>query len=238
MRQRFKGPANLFAALFLLTTTCGFLQRSGSPPADTRQASPPTEILSGFAVHGDEIRSFRRCEADEELWAVDRSGLLWDLHDELALHREPYEKVFAIVEGRIGPAPKEGFGADYPRGLEITRVLYMALEGILCDLDLSGFHYRAQGNEPFWSAWVSADGIVLRMPGRENRAWLDINEQATDNGALFTGDGPAGSIELEITDVPCRDSMSGAYFAYFARLSLDGEQFTGCTLKGTAPPRK
>ena len=149
--------------------------------------------------------------------------------------REPYEELFAIVEGRFTPPPEEGFGSDYPRALEISRVLYVALEGFRCDLDLSAFCYRAYGNEPFWSVWISSEGIVVRMPGYEDRWWTDIEEEIVGGEVQFSATGPSGPLWVRIVEEPCQDTMSGAYFAYAARLQIGDEAFMGCALKGTGP---
>ena len=227
-----------FIASLLLIAGCGSRNRAEHGQADPRETAAALETVRGFAVFGHEVRSFRACGTEEELWAIDKSGLLWELHKELALNREPYEEVFAIVEGLFGPPPEDGFGSSYPGALEVTRVLYMTQEGFRCNLDLSQFCYRTYGNEPSWSVRVSADGITLRMPGSEELVWPDISRQASDNGAIFTADGPAGPIELHITEEPCRDTMSGAYFAYAARMRLGPDEFAGCALKGTGQPGK
>jgi putative lipoprotein len=226
----------LCVVLLLLTAACGSREQAETGRSHAPEATPATGIVSGFAVHGHEVRSFRPCGAAEPLWAIDTSGVLWELHDGLAFHNEPYEEVFAIVEGRFGPAPREGFGASYPGALEIDRVLYMAQEGFRCNLDLSEFHYRGFGNEPFWSISISTDGIVLKMPGSDDRAWTDIVERPADTGITYMGTAPAGSIEVSIVDVPCRDSMSGAYFALSATVNTGGMELRGCALKGTGTP--
>lgn len=224
------------AAALIVTTACGASRKSEPPQAGMPDVEPAGQVVSGFAVHGHEVRAFRPCDTDEEVWAVDPSGLLWELHGDLALHREPYEEVFAIVEGYMGPAPEEGFGAEYAATLEIAGVLYMAREGMRCNVDLSSFRYRAFGNEPFWSVRVSGDGIVLKTPASDDLVWPDFTAREVDGGALLTADGTAGPLELHVTAEPCRDSMSGAYYAYSARLRLGGKEFTGCVLKGSAPP--
>jgi putative lipoprotein len=190
-----------------------------------------SRIFRGIAVHGDEVRSFRPCGSDEALWAIDRQGVLWEVHNELVPHREPYEEVFAVVAGRMGPPPTEGFGADYPGRLDIEEVLYVAWEGFGCDTDWSGFGYRAYGNEPFWNIELSAGGLRLNRLGSESRTWTDVRERTVENGVRFEGDGPP--IELTLVREPCRDSMSGAYFGMTARLMLGAEVLRGCALPGS-----
>jgi putative lipoprotein len=202
------------------------------------QKTETGRTVAGFAVHGHEVRSFRPCGADQALWAVDRSGTLWKIYEEREFHNELYEEVFCIVEGTAGPAPQGGFGADYPGAIEISKVLYMAQEGFRCNVDLSEFHYRAFGNEPFWSVSISADKIVMKTPGGEDRVWTDIVQQRTDDQVVYMADGPAGPVEIRITEEPCRDSMSGAYYGFSAVARAGDTQFRGCVLRGTgSPPR-
>lgn len=189
------------------------------------------QILRGLAVHGHEVRSFRPCGSDEALWAIDRQGVLWQVHNELVPRRQPYEEVFAVVAGRMGPPPTEGFGADYPGRLDIDEVFYVAWEGFSCETDLGGFEYRAYGNEPFWNVELSAAGLRLNRLGSESRTWANVREHTVENGVRFEGDGPP--IELTLVREPCRDSMSGAYFGMSARLVLGAEELRGCALAGS-----
>ncbi|KPK79205.1 MAG: hypothetical protein AMS25_13520 [Gemmatimonas sp. SM23_52] len=208
----------LAGALLLCASACG-------------SGAPESEIFRGFAVHGHEVRSFRPCGSEDALWAIDPKGKLWEMHDELVPHREPYEEVFAVVAGRMGAPPTEGFGADYPGRLEIDEVLYVAWEGFGCDTDWSGFDYRAYGNEPFWNVEVSAGVLRLNRLGSESRTWTDVQKHTIENGVRFEGDGPP--IELTLVREPCRDSMSGAYFGMSARLVLGAEELRGCALPGS-----
>jgi uncharacterized membrane protein len=226
----------LVVCMLLVNLSCGSREKAETKPADAPPHAGATQVLTGFAAHGHEVGSFRPCGEEEALWAIDPSGLLWEVHGELALDLEPYEEIFAIIEGRLGPPPQDGFGASYPAAVEVKRVLYMAQEGFRCNIDLDEFYYRAYGNEPFWALWVSADGIVIKAPGREDRTWMDIEEHPLGEGILYRGAGPSGPIEIRIVDEPCRDSMSGAYFAYSARVRLGSEEFRGCALKGTGRP--
>ena len=207
------------SVIMVLAITCGSGEKTETGQSDALQSPSPTEIVTGFAVYGHEVRSFRPCGDEEPLWAIDRSGLLWEIYDDLALHNELYEEVFGILEGRVGPAPETGFGADYAGSIEVTRLLYMAQEGFRCNLDLTQFRYRLFGNEPFWTIQISAGEIVLTMPGEDDRTWTDVQERPVDARVVFTASGPSGPIEIRIADEPCRDSMSGAYFGFSATVS-------------------
>lgn len=218
--------------MLLLAVACGSREKAETGQSGTLEFPAPTETVAGFTAYGHEVRSFRPCGGDEPLWAIDSSGALWEIYESLAFHNEPYEEVFAIVEGRIGPPPETGFGADYAGSIEVRGLLYMAQDGFRCNLDLTEFQYRLFGNEPFWTIRISAGEIVLKMPGHDDKTWTDIRKQPLDGGVVYTATGTAGPIEIRIVDEPCRDSMSGAYFALAATVGARDLELRGCVLRG------
>ena len=206
--------------------------------AELEAASPTgSESIRGYAGFGHEVRSLRPCGSEEALWAIDRSGLLWELHGELAPRREPYEELFAVVRGRLAPPPEDGFGAGYAGGIAIDEVLYIAREGLGCETDWAGFEYRAQGNEPSWSVVVSNDAMRLSRLGEPQRAWVGLRERHTGESVSFAGAGEDGTpVELAIERAPCRDSMAGTYHALSATLRIGEERLEGCAVGGDAVP--
>jgi len=216
--------------LALVTIASGCSASGGSPAGDNE-----TPIAHrGLVVFGHEVRSFEPCSSETSLWTVDSSGVLWDLHSELALQDQPYQGLFAVVEGRLGEAPQDGFGADYAGTLVVDDVLYMAREGLGCDFNWSAFRYRALGNEPFWSADISATHIVLRMMGQDDQTWTLTHEGMTDGAVQFDGEGAGGSsITVGIQREQCRDTMAGNFFGYTATVRLGDSTLTGCAVEGT-----
>lgn len=195
------------------------------------------ESIRGYARFGHEVRALRPCESQDDLWAIDRSGLLWELHRELAPHREIYEELFVIVRGQLGPAPQDGFGADYAGGVIVDEVLYVAREGFGCETDWASFEQRAQGNEPSWSVVVSDGTMRLSRLGEPPRTWSGVRELRTGEISSFAGVGEDGRpVELAIERAPCRDSMSGSYHALRATLSIGAERLEGCAVTGDAGP--
>ena len=117
------------AALVTIASACGSGERS-------RVDDLPKPIVHrGLTVFGHEVRSFKPCGSETSLWAVDSSGLLWDLYTEMTVQDPPYQSVFVTVEGRLSAAPRDGFGADYAGTLFVDEVLYVAREGFGCDFD-------------------------------------------------------------------------------------------------------
>jgi putative lipoprotein len=219
--------------------SCSSGEKADPPPADAGEpaSTVTTAIIRGHLIIGHEIRSLRPCGQDDELWVIDRTDLLADLHAELTAGAQPYAEVFAVVGGRTVPPPTEGFGADFAGALTVTEVLYVAGEGLDCDFAWDRFLFRAQGNEPFWTVEVLPDRMSLTRPGQDDLVWTEVRETRTEEALNFVGLGEnQAPIELIITADPGRDTMSGAYYGLSARLDFAGQSFTGNALKGTGPP--
>jgi len=241
-----KGLANVLLWALIVATCCNCGSREQrsetevtpgvAPEARTEAVATEGDrrVFKGYAVFGHEVRSLRLCGSQEALWAIDSTGLIWELHQQIAPHRQLYEELFVVVQGRLGPAMTEGFGAEYPGKLVVDQVLYMAREGFDCGLDLDKFHYRIYGNEPFWSIEISAHGIELKRPGGTPHKWGNVRREQTEEGIRYLGNGSEPfTIEIVISGKPCRDTMSDTFFAYTASVLLGGEMLKGCALKGT-----
>jgi putative lipoprotein len=220
----------------LVTFSCGSEQEEKHDEMidNYSEKTPVSAVYRGYAVFGHEVREFRPCGQDDVLWAINPGGLIWDLCKDLTSDLEPYQKVFAVIEGRRVPAPDEGFGADYPGAVLIESVLYAGVEGPGCNYGWDEFRFRASGNEPFWNTKISKRGIVLSRLGSEKRSWRNITAERTSGGVRFIANDPGTDpVTLTITKKPCRDSMSGSYYAYSAELQADGEELHGCALRGS-----
>jgi uncharacterized membrane protein len=165
-------------------------------------------IIRGHYTFGHEVRALRPCGEEEDLWVIDRTDMLPQLFRQLVGPLKGDPRISVITTGSTGPAPAEGFGAEYAGTVTIDEVVYAALEGFECDFDVTGFVYRAYGNEPFW--------MVEVLPG------------------AMRGGGGEIPATLTIEPGPGYDNMSGSYFHHKARFDLDGEIFTGAALRGLA----
>ncbi len=218
----------------LLNAACGAPPQEIAGHATASPERPSLQVFRGTVVYGHEVREFRPCGTAGALWVIDRSGLLWQLHQQLAPGQRPYEEIFAVLRGRREPAPAEGFGVGYSGLLRIEAVLYAGVEGLGCTYDWGGFHYRAYGNEPFWNAQMSPAGLRLRRSGQADLEWRELAREPSNGAMRFRGTGVPRAT-LSITRSDCRDSMSGAYFALTATLRFGGETLHGCALQGTEP---
>lgn len=197
------------------------------------------QLLRGHLVIGHEVRSFKPCDSEQDLWVMDETGSeLARVYE--ALTSDVYQELYAVVLGEVGPAPSDGFGADYAGSITVAALRHAAPESHACNEDLSGIKMRAFGNEPFWRVDIRNEEILLSELGSEDRLFASTSV-STQEGRLQhfhgTAEAEAGQaagavIEVAIEERPCRDSMSGAYFSFSARVEVDGRELVGCARQG------
>lgn len=134
-------------------------------------ASSGEQILQGWFVTGHEVRSFRPCSKEEDVWLMGSSPALSELfaaHQAALSNARPYMPLFVTVAGRLVETSSEGFGSDYDEGLIATRLVQV----------------WPQGN-------CKSDRIILDspLPGAVLRSPLTIRGRAKGNW-FFEGDFP------------------------------------------------
>jgi len=209
---------------------------TGAGPA----AGPIEQVLRGRVVLGRDLRSFVPCEDGEVAWVVDETpgADLGEVYRALAT--PPDSPIFVEVRGHYGPPPDRGPGSDYASQLTVSELRRAAPEGPGCGEDIRAFEFRALGNEPFWSVRVAEEGIALTRIGESSPIRFPF--VAPEHGAdvvtySSVTELPHHEISLELRRERCTDTMSGARFAYSARLRVDGREMTGCAYEGLPPSR-
>jgi uncharacterized membrane protein len=128
------------------------------------------------------------------------------------------------------PAP-EGFAGTFI----LEEALYAAVDGQTqgCDSPPQDYIVAARGNEPFWGAEVSEEALLWRQPEEPKEISIAAPQTHDSEGAVsFVAANAEHNIELLIEAQACRDDMSGEYFAYSARATLDGKKYAGCARVG------
>ena len=188
------------------------------------------ERFRGHLILGHEVHSFTACGSDRERWVLDRTG--GELRDAYrALTTEPYQKLYVELRGTAAPTLSEGFGADYDGALEVLDLRFAAAETRGCAEDLAGLDFVAYGNEPFWRLEIAPHALRLRQLGSPE-VRFPRDPGATRTWASRGKDG--ASIEVWLDEQRCVDSMSGAHFAFRARVRLGQETWLGCAREGVA----
>lgn len=95
--------------------------------------------------------------------------------------------------------------------------------------------FTASGNEPFWSVVVDGGTLTYKTPERISGITFEARRTETADGVHFSGSHEGSEFDLELRDVPCQDSMSGAMFDFTASLAVDGQSMTGCARRTSDP---
>ncbi len=120
------------------------------------------------------------------------------------------------------PAP-EGFAGTFM----LEEALYAAPDGQTrgCDSPPQDYIVAARGNEPFWSAEVTEAALLWRQPDEPKEISIAAPQTQDSEGAVsYAAANTDHKVELLIEAQTCRDDMSGEYFAYSARATLDGQE--------------
>lgn len=198
---------------------------SAEPPADSGLS-----IKRGVASAAGDHAIFRACDDTTDLWLIDESdGAL------AQLLTEGEASVYVEVYGERAAVPDDVPAARGHAGVFILeQLLYgTAGEGAGCAKPAPDYVVAARGNEPFWSAQVTEDGMVWKQPDAPQEIALNsLQSQDAEGTVSYRATTDDHKLELLIDAQACRDSMSGEYFAYAARAVLDGRQFKGCAHVG------
>jgi uncharacterized membrane protein len=93
---------------------------------------------------------------------------------------------------------------------------------------------RARGNEPFWAVTFEGEGATFRTPDlpdginyRDGR-WKRKGTAAEWTFKARRERAEGLWLELQVTEAPCTDSMSGEAFPYKATVTFEDKHMEGC----------
>ena len=205
------------------------------PVASTPElpAESSLALKRGMLLFSSDQATFQPCGEEGRLWVIDQTDGV--LGETFANESKPLE-LFIEAHGERVPVPTEIAAARAYRGAFILEeVLYATppSESGGCNEPVPAYVVAARGNEPFWSVEVKDDKLIWRQPEDPKELVFDAIEGEDAEGTVgYTGSAQGHSIELFVEAQPCRDSMSGAYFAYSARATFDGKALKGCARIG------
>jgi uncharacterized membrane protein len=214
------------------------------PSAEPSIASAPTEpplaaesslaIKRGMMTLTEERTTFRPCEGKAEWWVLDQSpGLITQTLIEhaqaapLALYVEAY--------GERAPANEDPEAKGFEGIFVLEEVLYAGVPGDErgCAAPDAAYIVTARGNEPFWFVEVGDERMLWRQPEAPKEIVFGPAQTEDAEGAVrYSASTTEHQVELLIHAQPCRDSMSGEYFAYTSKAILNGKEFSGCARVG------
>jgi len=221
------GAGKLAVGVIALTLSACSQRAGEDEPAGTR--------MRGEVILGHEVREFKPCGEDAELWVIPGPELV-DAYE--ALSYEAYAPVYAELRGEVGPPPETGFGAGYQGQLTVLSLMRAApaAESHGCAEDLTGIAFRALGNEPFWGLHVSRDEIVFSMLGASDVTLPRAVPRREEGSWIYEAEADAGSVSLTLEEASCSDTMVGTRYSWRAHVTLDGDTYEGCAWEGDDAP--
>jgi uncharacterized membrane protein len=208
----------------------------GTPTTSEPPAESGLAIKRGIATLAAERSTFRPCGEQGELQMVDQTdgvlGRTFAGDNDANGAGQPLKLYIEAYGERSTDQPAEaGFAGTFL----LEEALYAAPDGQTrgCDTPAQDYIVAARGNEPFWSVEVTDAALLWRQPEEPKEISIPAPQTQDSEGAVsYAAANEAHKIEVMIEAQACRDDMSGEYFAYAARGSLDGKKFTGCARVG------
>ena len=97
------------------------------------------------------------------------------------------------------------------------------------ELRQNGFIFFAAGNEPFWLVRVTdKDYVIYETPEMRKSGDLDQRRFDTSSTELNAQFGSGETLQLNIRDEICQDSMSGFLFSHTVTLQYENREERGC----------
>lgn len=209
-------------------------------PPSAAPVEPPAEsslsLKRGVLSLASQQATFQPCGEAAPLWVIDQTDGL--LRETFTGQTSPIN-LYAEAHGERTPTPPDLAAAKgYRAAFILEEVLFATVSdasklGQGCNEPAPNYIVKAQGNEPFWAVEVTTEKMTWRQPEGPKEIVMGAPQSQDSEGTVgFTGSADGHTLELFIDAQACRDSMSGAYFAYAARAVFDGKELKGCARVG------
>lgn len=200
------------------------------PAADSGLA-----IKRGVMMLAQDRTTFRPCEESAELWVLDQTdGLLANTFAGAA--GSTPTMLYVEAYGERAPVDEQTPDArGYAGVFVLEEVLYAGPQPEVrgCAAAPTNAIVSARGTEPFWAVEVHDEQMIWRQPEDPKEIVLSAPQTADAEGAVrYHASGDGHTIEVSIDAQPCRDAMSGEFFAYSAKAVFDGKELSGCARVG------
>jgi uncharacterized membrane protein len=204
-----------------------------SGAADDATAESGLAIKRGIASAAGDHALFRSCEDKSDLWLVDEAdGTLTEL-----LTESGAASFYVEAYGERGPVPEHLSAAKGHAGVFVLeQLLYAASgEGRGCDEQAaSDYVVTARGNEPFWSITIAGPTMVWKQPeAPQELSFPGYRAEGAEGTMTYDASSEQGTLQLVVAAQPCRDSMSGEFFAFAAKGQFNGRELKGCARVGS-----
>jgi uncharacterized membrane protein len=210
------------------------------PPERTGVTAPSEPTDSGLALKrgvlalSEERATFKPCGAAAESWVLDQTPQLQTRTLMQQAQAAPAE-FYIEAYGELAPALDDPQARGYEHVFVLEEILYAGVPGETrgCDAPDATYIVSARGTEPFWLAEVSKQQVIWRQPDAPTEIVFSAPQtQTAEGGVRYAATHSEHQLELLVHAEPCRDAMSGEFFAYTAKAMLDRKEFNGCARVG------
>ncbi len=233
-----KGLINLIAILSacLLQACSTTPDTQPQPEQDIVKASldqpdsikPQTFILRGEVVAGSEVRSFKPCGSNQQLW-LEMPATLTD--QAIKLSQSPYQPMYGELVGYLMPPSQTGYNGDYSARFMVQSINILSTENPKRCL-LPATSTSALGTEPGWSMKFSQNQFLFLSQNDKAQTLKVKDEQIEGDKRTYT----FNNGELTLNRDICSDGMSDSLYGWRSELSLNGHSYTGCATLGNSDP--
>lgn len=203
-RIPFAWSAYSLLMLALLFVGCGESSKPSSEAIEPETQPTETRLLTGSLVRTDDGWSMTSCDESTRWTILDPTRNL---------------------DNALGFASVYAKGST-EAGWTVEHVNYLPFEGFDCRFDWDGVLWRAAGNEPFWMAQVTEDGLSMVLSDAD---MIVVPVEASE-GPAFMGNG----VMLRFADEACADTMVDTLFGWVAELTVGDDTYLGCGFEGMA----
>jgi putative lipoprotein len=175
------------------------------------------------------MRSFQPCGSNQQYWVAMPPEIARELQ---LLAREPYQAMYAELEGELAPVGQAVLSADFPAQLKVTAVNLVTAENPQrCDQPEQAA--RAIGNEPNWVMRWDDSTITYQRMGSDIQSFDITDTRRSDTQRRFRFN--QGKDTLTLSKGWCRDGMSDSLYGWQATAKLNGETLDGCVIPSNQP---
>jgi uncharacterized membrane protein len=187
-------------------------------------SSVSADTVEGLLVVAAGGLTLQPCGSAEVAWVTEARGAdLRKAADGLSVGTGT--PVLARVFAKEFTPRQAGPGAAYGSGI---------YEGEGMPVLPAGVTLRALGNEPFWNLDVSEASVRVGRLGFEDLEFA-VTGPVVDAGIrTWAGEGGGHRFELLVTEERCADTLADRTYPFSARLTLDGQELSGCALEAPA----
>lgn len=226
----------------LLLLALGLTNCTESPKTNASQSPLPNPsipvTLRGYYVLGDEVNMLRNCADNKQYWVLDATGSLDSLYRDACFPAPiPYEAVYAVLTGTIGPKDSVGNDSEADGTFRVERV--DTLQAKTMFNACMSWEFWCHGTEPFWGLEISEaeGGIFLKNMADETGTQYAWTEPRTDGATswMYETNGDERPLKIVIKKTKCSDGMSDIEYGYSAEVTIGGETLRGCAVRGGEP---